>query len=86
MSLLKVLNYVKKLIYQLELSLSWCIYDVILVTHLKSIHINDSYWWLRSEESEEVIVNDEKKWEVKKLLFKRMYWRDRDIIIEYLVC
>ncbi len=61
MSLLKVLNYVEKLIYWLKLSLSWCIHDVILIAHLKSTHINDSYWWSRSEESKEVIVNDEKK-------------------------
>ncbi len=73
MSLLKVLNCVKKLTYWLELSLSWHIYDVISVAHLKSAHINDPYWWPRSEEPEEVIVNDEKKWEVEKLLFKRMY-------------
>ncbi len=60
-SLLKVLNCVEKLIYQLKLSLSWCIHDVILIAHLKSAHINDPYWWSRSEESEEVIVNSEKK-------------------------
>ncbi len=86
MSLLKVLNCVKKLIYWLELSLSWCIHDVISVAHLKSAHINDSYWWSRSEELKEVIVNSKKKWKVEKLLFKRMYWRDRDITIKYLVC
>jgi len=56
-SLLKVLNCVKKLIYWLELLLSWHIHDVISVAYLKSAHINDSYWWLRLEESEEVIMN-----------------------------
>ncbi len=73
MSLLKVLNCVRKLAYQLELSLSWHIHDVISVAHLKLTHINDSYQQSRSEEPEEVIVNDEKKWEVEKLLFKRIY-------------
>ncbi len=61
MSLLKVLNCVKKLIYWLKLLLSWCIHDVISVAHLKSAYINDPYWWLRSEEPEEVIVNNKKK-------------------------
>ena len=60
-NLLKVLNCVRKLTYWLELSLSWCIHDVISVAHLKLTHINDSYWWPRSEEPEEVIVNSEKK-------------------------
>ncbi len=73
MSLLKVLNCVKKLTYWLELLLNWCIHDVISVAHLKSAHINDSYQQSRSEESEEVIVNNKKKWEVEKLLFKRTY-------------
>ena len=85
-NLLKVLNCVEKLTYWLELSLSWHIHDVISVAHLKSAYINDPYWQSRSEEPEEVIVNSKKKWEVEKLLFKRMYWRDRDITIKYLVC
>ncbi len=72
-NLLKVLNCVEKLIYWLKLLLSWCIHDVVLIAHLKSAHINDSYQWSRSEELKEVIVNSEKKWEVEKLLFKRMY-------------
>ncbi len=44
MSLLKVLNCVRKLTYWLKLSLSWCIHDVISVAHLESAHINDPYW------------------------------------------
>ncbi len=81
---LKVLNYIKKLIYQLKLSLSWHIHDVISIVHLKSAHINDSYWQSRSEELKEVIINNEKKWKVKKLLFKRTYQRGKDITTKYL--
>ena len=85
-SLLKVLNCVEKLTYWLELSSNWCIHDVISVAHLEPAHTNDPYWRPRPEEPKEVIVNDEKKWEVKKLLFKRTYQRGRDMTTEYLAC
>jgi len=60
-SSLKVLNCVEKLTYWLELSLNWCIHDVISVAHLELAHTNDLYWWPRPEKPEEVIVNSKKK-------------------------
>ncbi len=82
--LIKVLNWVERLAYHLNVSLMWQIHNVISVVHLEPAHMLNSYQWPQSEKPKEVMVNEEKKWELKKLLKKRMYWRERSIITEYL--
>ncbi len=82
--LIKVLNWVERLAYHLNVSLMWQIHNVISVVHLEPAHTLDSYQQSQSEKPKEVMVDEEKKWELKKLLKKRTYWRERSITTEYL--
>jgi len=82
--LIKVLNWVERLAYHLNVSSMWRIHNVISVMHLEPAHTLDSYQQSQSEKLKEVMVDEEKKWELKKLLKKRTYWRERSITTEYL--
>jgi len=82
--LIKVLNWVERLAYRLNISLTWQIHNVISVVHLEPAHMLDSYQQSQSEKLKEVMVDEEKEWELKKLLKKRMYWREKSITTEYL--
>jgi len=52
--------------------------------HLEPAHTLDLYQWPQSEKPKGVMIDEEKKWELKKLLKKRMYWKERSITTEYL--
>jgi len=82
--LIKVLNWVERLAYCLNVPLTWRIHNVISVAHLEPAHMLDPYQQPQSEKLKGVMVDEEKEWELKKLLKKRTYWRERGIITEYL--
>jgi len=82
--LIKVLNWVERLAYRLNVPPTWQIHNVISVVHLEPAHTLDPYQWPQSEKPEGVMVDGEKEWELKKLLKKRTYWRGRGITTEYL--
>jgi len=82
--LIKVLNWVERLAYHLNIPSTWQIHNVISVVHLEPAHMLNPYQWPWSEKLKEVMVDEEKKWELKKLLKKRTYWRERSITTEYL--
>jgi len=82
--LIKVLNQVERLAYHLNIPSMWQIHNVISVVHLEPAHTLDPYQWPQSEKPKGVMIDEEKKWELRKLLKKRTYWRERGITTEYL--
>ena len=62
----------------MKLSINIKIYDVIFITHLKSVidSAKDLYWRRRLLTSV-VLIDDKKKYEIEKLLKKRIIKRKR---------
>lgn len=77
--LFKVLKRIEHFIYRLKLLINLKIHDMIFVAHLKSVidSVDDSYRQRRLLVLI-VIMNDEEKYEIEKLLRKRTIKRERD--------
>ena len=77
--LFKILEKIERLIYQMKLFINIKIYNVIFITHLKSIidFAKDSYRRRRLL-TFVIIIDDEKEYEIEKLLKKRIIKRKRE--------
>ena len=74
----KILERIKSLIYRLKLSINMKIHNVIFITHLKSvIDPAEDLYRKRRLLTFIVIIDDEKKYEIEKLLKKRIIKRGR---------
>ena len=72
----KILERIKSLIYRLKLSINMKIHNVIFITHLKSvIDPAEDLYRKRRLLTFIVIIDDEKKYEIEKLLKKRIIKR-----------
>lgn len=61
------------LAYKIDFPDYWCIYLVILVAHLEPAFTNKNlYQWSQSEKPDAVIIAGYKKFEVEKLIRKRI--------------
>ena len=74
----KILERIERLIYRLKLSTNIKIHDVIFITHLKPVidPAEDSYRRRRLLIFA-IIIDDEKEYEIEKLLKKRIIKRER---------
>ena len=77
--LFKILERIEHLIYQLKLLINIKIHNVIFITHLKPIidSIKDSYRRRRLS-TLAVVIDEKKKYEIEKLLRKRIIKRERE--------
>ena len=75
----KILERIKNLVYRLKLFINIKIYDMIFITHLKSVidFVENSYRRRRLLISA-MIIDDEKKYKIEKLLRKRIIKRERE--------
>ena len=82
----KILKKIKRLIYRMKLSVNMKIHDVIFITHLKSSTdpIEDSYRRRRLSAST-IVIDEEKKYKIEKLLKKRIIKRKREWFVQYLI-
>ena len=81
-----ITEWIKKLVYQLDLSSTWKIHNVISIAYLEPTYTNDSYHWSCSEHSDVIIILSDTalKWELKCLLWKWTYQKRHRFITEYL--
>ena len=82
----------KRLIYELKLSLKWNVHLVIFITQLKfHFATNDFYDKKRFDHFETVKVNEmsntnwKKNYEIKKIMNRRLKVFDRKFILQYLI-
>ena len=75
----KIFERIKRLIYRLKLFINIKIYDVIFIAHMKPIidFIKDSYQRRRLLISI-IVIDDEKKYKIEKLIKKRIIKRERE--------
>ena len=76
---LRIFERINRLVYRLDLSKNIRIYDIVFITHLKpaTYSFEDSYKRRRSPPSA-VIVDNKKKYQVKRLIRKRRIRRGRE--------
>ena len=86
LALTKILERIEHLIYQLKLLINIKIHNVIFITHLKSIidSIKDLYERRRLS-TLAVVIDEKKKYEIEKLLRKRIIKREREWFVQYLI-
>ena len=82
----KILERIGRLIYRMKLPANMKIHNVISITHLKPVidPAEDPYRKRRLSVSV-VIVDDEKEYEIEKLLKKRIVKREREWFVQYLI-
>ena len=82
----KILERIERLIYRMKLPANMKIHNVIFITHLKPVidPAEDLYRKRRLSVSV-VIVDDEKEYEIEKLLKKRIVKRGREWFVQYLI-
>lgn len=85
-NLLHVTKQIKKLVYHLNIFVSWQIHDVVFIVHLKLIYTNNSYQCSQLSHFNAVVITPDLKpeWELKQLLYKQTYWKNCDYVTEYL--
>ena len=72
----KILERIERLIYRLKLPVNIKIHDVIFITHLKlTIDLAEDSYRRRRLSISAVIIDDEKEYEIEKLLKKRIIKR-----------
>ena len=82
----KILERIEHLIYRLKLFINIKIYDVIFIAHLKSaIDSAEDPYRKRRLSTFIIIIDGEKKYEIEKLLRKRIIKRDREWFVQYLI-
>ena len=75
----KILERIERFIYRLKLFINMKIHDVIFIAHLKPVidFVEDLYRRRRLL-AFVVVVDDEKEYEIEKLLKKRIIKRERE--------
>ena len=81
---------IERLVYELELSLTWRIHSIISIAQLKSaLSVQDSYNRSKSDHSDAVKVDEniehEKSYEVERILIKRIRKYERTAVTQYLI-
>lgn len=75
----KIFERIEHLIYKLELFINMKIYNVIFIAHLKSIiDFNEDSYRRRRLSASIMIIDGEKKYEIEKLLKKRIIKQEYD--------
>ncbi len=88
LELIKILNKIKNLVYKLNISFLWKIHSIIFIIHFESSSSIDFYFRQISEsKSVENVQNDKNKYEIEKILAKRVIQKDcfRRSITQYRV-
>ena len=77
--LFKILEKIERLIYRLKLSINMKIYNVIFIVYLKpAIDFIENLYRRRRLLAFIVVIDEEKKYEIEKLLKKRIIKRERE--------
>ena len=77
--LFKILERIERLIYRLKLLVNIKIYNVIFITHLKpAIDFIEDLYRRRCLLAFVIVVDEEKKYKIEKLLRKRIIKRKRE--------
>ena len=75
----KILERIEHLVYRLKLFINMKIHDVISITHLKpTIDLAENPYRRRRLSIFTIIIDDEKEYEIEKLLKKRIIKRERE--------
>ena len=82
----KIFERIEHLAYRMKLSTNMKIHDVIFIAHLKStIDFAEDSYRRRRLSTFVVVINEEEKYEIEKLLRKRIIKRGREWFVQYLI-